>query len=64
MQHGSREVTPPAEESGVGGTQELASIHGASEGAEPEMDIDLVEENTDVDLKQLMAFLCRDEARD
>ena len=51
----------PADEPGVGETHELEITHDARESAEPGMDIDLVEKNTDVDLKHLMAALRRDE---
>ena len=57
----SREVARPADELGVGETHELETAHEARESARPGMDIDLVEENTDVDLKQPMATLMRDE---
>ena len=58
----SREVPPPADEPGVGETHEFqGSFHEARGSTEPGMDIDLVEENTDVDLKRMMATLRRDE---
>ena len=57
----SREVTPSADETGVSKTHELQSIQAAREGAEPRMYIDRAQENTDVDLKQLLGFLRRDE---
>ena len=58
----SREVPPPADEPGVGETHEFEGSFPESHGsADPGMDIDLVEENTNVDLKRMMATLRRDE---
>ena len=58
----SGEVPSPADELGVGGTHGFeGSFSEAHESAEPGMDIDPVEANTDVDLKQQMATLRRDE---
>ena len=60
----SREVPPPADEPGGGETHEFKESFEAPEArvsAEPGMDIDLVEEKDDVDLKRMMATLRRDE---
>ena len=58
----SREVPPPADEPGVGEAHGFeGSFPAALESAELGMDIDLVEENTDVDLKHKMATFRRDE---
>ena len=57
----SRELPPPIDEPGEGETDELEAVHEARESAELGMDIDLVQENVDTDLKELMAVLRRDE---
>ena len=58
----SREVHPPTDEPGVGETHGFeGSIPEARGSIEPGMDIDVVEENVDTDLKELMAVLRRHE---
>ena len=48
----------PADEPGVGETHDFeGSVPEARGSAEPGMDIDLAEENTDVDLKRMTATL-------
>ena len=59
----SREVPPPIDEPGVSETHGFeGSIPEARGSVEPGMDIDIVEENVDTDLKEIMAVLRRDEA--
>ena len=58
----SREVAPPTDEPDSSETHGLEeSFPEARGGIEPGMDIDIIEEHVDTDLKELMAVLRRDE---
>ena len=61
----SKEVPSPADEPGVGDAYGFQGSFPEARGpAQPGMEIDLVEKNTDVDFKLMMATLRRDEKID
>ena len=56
MRDESREVSPPADETGVAETHDP---EGREQQAGPSMDIDMIDENN-LDLRELMSVLTRD----